>query len=297
MDSLQALTQALRQDGSGHEPPGRDVAFDVRLPHDADLVALLVFDGRDVVATEAVDVMGGRARFVLAAAPTPGARVALGLDGRVVDGIELLPVATTVVGVGAPAATLVAGVAPAAEPPSAAVAAPRQPARSRFARAALVLGLAGLGVGGAVALAQGSPAPQQQPLTTFAKPAAPAARHRLDVYRGAGLRYGLDWRVLASIGAIESDHGRSALPGVRGGANPAGAQGPMQFLPATWTSYGYDADGDGRSDVYDLDDAVNSAASFLRARGAPRNWHAALLAYNPDIAYGERVLAMAARRR
>lgn len=35
---------------------------------------------------------------------------------------------------------------------------------------------------------------------------------------------GLDWSVLAAIGKVESDHGRSHLPGVHHGANPAGAQ-------------------------------------------------------------------------
>src|SRR5690242_8050466 len=49
---------------------------------------------------------------------------------------------------------------------------------------------------------------------------------------------GLPWTVLAGIGKVESDHGRSTLPGVRSGANSAGAQGPMQFLPATFAHYG-----------------------------------------------------------
>ena len=35
---------------------------------------------------------------------------------------------------------------------------------------------------------------------------------------------GLPWRVLAAIGKVESDHGRSTLPGVQRGANAAGAQ-------------------------------------------------------------------------
>ena len=40
---------------------------------------------------------------------------------------------------------------------------------------------------------------------------------------------GLPWSVLAGIGEVESDHGRSNAPGVHSGANPAGAAGPMQF--------------------------------------------------------------------
>ncbi len=35
---------------------------------------------------------------------------------------------------------------------------------------------------------------------------------------------GLPWSVLAGIGKVESNHGRSTLPGVRSGANHAGAE-------------------------------------------------------------------------
>ena len=45
---------------------------------------------------------------------------------------------------------------------------------------------------------------------------------------------GLPWSVLAGIGKVESDHGRSDAPGVHSGANFAGAEGPMQFEPATF---------------------------------------------------------------
>ncbi len=43
---------------------------------------------------------------------------------------------------------------------------------------------------------------------------------------------GLPWTILAAIGTVESDNGQSSLPGVHGGANAAGAEGPMQFAPA-----------------------------------------------------------------
>jgi cell wall-associated NlpC family hydrolase len=45
---------------------------------------------------------------------------------------------------------------------------------------------------------------------------------------------GLDWTVLAAIGKVETDHGRSTLPGVHDGENSAGAGGPMQFLAPTF---------------------------------------------------------------
>src|SRR5690349_5960237 len=48
--------------------------------------------------------------------------------------------------------------------------------------------------------------------------------------RAATVCPGLNWAVLAAIGKIETDHGRSTLPGVTSGENPAGAGGPMQFL-------------------------------------------------------------------
>jgi hypothetical protein len=36
---------------------------------------------------------------------------------------------------------------------------------------------------------------------------------------------GLDWTVLAAVGKVETDHGRSRLPGVHRGENRAGAGG------------------------------------------------------------------------
>src|SRR3712207_5350210 len=52
----------------------------------------------------------------------------------------------------------------------------------------------------------------------------------LALYReAAGVCPRLDWSILAAIGKIESNHGRSTLPGVSSGENSAGAGGPMQF--------------------------------------------------------------------
>lgn len=46
----------------------------------------------------------------------------------------------------------------------------------------------------------------------------------LALYReAAGVCPGLDWTTLAAIGKIETDHGRSTLPGVSNGENSAGA--------------------------------------------------------------------------
>ena len=48
-------------------------------------------------------------------------------------------------------------------------------------------------------------------------------------YRKVGQQYGVSWTVLAGIGKVESDHGRTTLPGVHSGANAFGAAGPMQI--------------------------------------------------------------------
>jgi hypothetical protein len=61
----------------------------------------------------------------------------------------------------------------------------------------------------------------------------------LRLYTQAGARYGIDPWVLAGIGAVESDHGRSTALGVRSGVNAFGCcAGPMQFSiagkPSTW---------------------------------------------------------------
>src|SRR3954464_7829660 len=59
-------------------------------------------------------------------------------------------------------------------------------------------------------------------------------RGYLDLYRSAAqVCPGLDWSVLAAIGKVESNHGRSNLPGVHSGENYAKAGGPMQFLDPT----------------------------------------------------------------
>ena len=104
--------------------------------------------------------------------------------------------------------------------------------------------------------------------------AARQARHPRPLprlYRHAGREYGVPWNVLAAIGSIETDHGRSRAPGVRSGVNRYGCcAGPMQFNPrdgppSTWERYGVDANHDGTKDVYDPEDAIPSAANYLRA--------------------------------
>ncbi|MEO6703667.1 MAG: NlpC/P60 family protein [Jatrophihabitantaceae bacterium] len=108
----------------------------------------------------------------------------------------------------------------------------------------------------------------------------------------------LDWTVLAGIGKVETDHGRSALPGVHSGANSAGAQGPMQFLPATFAEYDQPVPDGGANppSPYDPADAIYAAARMLCANGAKNgaDLHAAIYAYNHSDSYVSAVLAAAA---
>ncbi|WP_267464629.1 M23 family metallopeptidase [Nocardia otitidiscaviarum] len=43
--------------------------------------------------------------------------------------------------------------------------------------------------------------------------------------------------------------------------SPAGAEGPAQFMPGTWAAHGIDGDGDGRTEVTSIPDAVMSQAA------------------------------------
>src|SRR4051794_30606497 len=124
----------------------------------------------------------------------------------------------------------------------------------------------------------------------------------LRLYIDAGARYGIDPWILAAIGAVETDHGRSTAPGVRSGVNSFGCcAGPMQFSlvgqPSTWDRYGLDGNHNGRTSPYEPADAIPAAARYLHASGAPTDYHAALLAYNHADWYVAEVLAKAATYR
>jgi hypothetical protein len=117
-------------------------------------------------------------------------------------------------------------------------------------------------------------------------------------YIGAAERFRLGERgpaILAAIHKVETDFGRSTLPGVSSGENSAGAGGPMQFLASTWAAYGVDGDGDGDRDRYDPADAIYAAANYLRASGAPGDWYRAIFAYNHADWYVKDVLGQARR--
>jgi hypothetical protein len=162
----------------------------------------------------------------------------------------------------------------------------------------LVLAVLGYGVADDLGVLTPSANAMGARLSRTARADIPAAyvRH----YKRAARRCpGLPWAVLAAVGKVESDHGRARLPGVRSGANRAGAAGPMQLgiggrAGPTWQHYRLDADGDGAS-VYDPADATAAAADKLCFDGAPRHLDGALYAYNPSWAYVARVNRWAAR--
>jgi cell wall-associated NlpC family hydrolase len=108
----------------------------------------------------------------------------------------------------------------------------------------------------------------------------------------------LPWTVLAAVGKVESDHGRSTLPGVHTGANFAGAMGPMQFLAATFAGYARPVPPGGADppSPYDPADAVHAAARYLCASGARTgDLRAALFTYNPSTTYVNSVFTVARR--
>ncbi len=104
----------------------------------------------------------------------------------------------------------------------------------------------------------------------------------LELYQRAAARYHLDWAILAGIGKVECDHGRDPAPSCtrEGAVNSAGAGGPMQFLASTWSEYGVAAGGHGQPDRWNAADAIDGAANYLRASGAPRDYRKAIFAYN-----------------
>jgi len=102
-------------------------------------------------------------------------------------------------------------------------------------------------------------------------PAAPAATLQR-YYREGTRRSHVAWPLLAAVNLVESNFNKLRND------STAGAQGPMQFIPSTWATYG-------RGDVHDPHAAILAAARFLHAGGAPANERAALYRYNPSPLY------------
>jgi hypothetical protein len=131
----------------------------------------------------------------------------------------------------------------------------------------------------------------QLPVTTNVPTGVPT--NYLALYQESAAEYcpGLSWTVLAAIGQIESGQGANDGP------SSAGALGPMQFLPSTWSVWGIDAFGQtGTPDIMNPLDAVPSAARMLCADGAAAggaSLEAAIFDYNHADWYVSEVLTLA----
>ena len=110
----------------------------------------------------------------------------------------------------------------------------------------------------------------------------------IPVYKAAEKEYGVPWYLLAAHHRVETIF--STMDPM---LSPAGAEGPMQFMPCTFVGwqhptcgglglgeipenekvdpaiikkyggYGVDANGDGIADPWDIEDAIYSAANYL----------------------------------
>jgi peptidoglycan DL-endopeptidase CwlO len=129
----------------------------------------------------------------------------------------------------------------------------------------------------------------------------------LALFRSIGASSHVPWIILAGIGKVESDFGRSTMRGVHSGANAFGAAGPMQIgiggaagnqwggapvHPASEKVNGVatDATGDGIASVYVPADAIAGAAKYLLAHGVLSNVDQAIFDYNHLESYVQAVL-------
>ncbi len=134
----------------------------------------------------------------------------------------------------------------------------------------------------------------------------------LALFKSVGAQYKVPWVVLAGIGKVESDDGRTTLPGVHSGSNAFGAAGPMQIgiggaAGDTWggapvhpasehvSGVATDENGDGTASVYQPADAIAGAAKYLVEHGVLGNVPAAVFAYNHLTSYVQDVLGWASR--
>ncbi len=90
----------------------------------------------------------------------------------------------------------------------------------------------------------------------------------LGYYRDAEAASGVGWNYLAAINLIETRFG--SIDGV----STAGAQGPMQFLPSTFSAY---SDG---GDIHSPRDSIMAAGRYLAANGFANDRDHANFRYN-----------------
>jgi peptidoglycan LD-endopeptidase LytH len=143
----------------------------------------------------------------------------------------------------------------------------------------------------------------------------------IPIYKAAEDKYGVPWYLLAAHHRVETKF--STMKTL---VSPVGAEGHMQFMPCTFVGwshpscsglgkgdipsdqktdpaviekyggYGVDANGDGKADPFQIEDAVFSAANYLARNGAADGKiEQAVFAYNHSEQYVEDVLYYADR--
>ncbi|TMU87434.1 lytic transglycosylase domain-containing protein [Bacillus sp. BHET2] len=151
-------------------------------------------------------------------------------------------------------------------------------------------------------------------LSSFGKEEVPA--EYIPIYKAAEEEYGVPWYLLAAHHRVETKF--STMKTL---VSPVGAEGPMQFMPCTFVGwshpscsglgkgnipvrektdpdviekyggYGVDANGDGKADPFQLEDAIFSAANYLAENGAADGKvEQAVFAYNHSEQYVEDVM-------
>lgn len=138
----------------------------------------------------------------------------------------------------------------------------------------------------------------------------------IPIYIAAGEKYNVPWTLLAAHHRVETRFSTT-----KSLISPVGAEGHMQFMPCTFVGwdhptcsglgkgnipesektdpkviakyggYGVDANGDGKADPFDIEDAVFSAANFLSKAGVQEgNIEKAVFQYNHSKEYVKQVL-------
>lgn len=138
----------------------------------------------------------------------------------------------------------------------------------------------------------------------------------IPIYMEAGEKYNVPWTLLAAHHRVETRFSTTSTL-----VSPVGAEGHMQFMPCTFVGwkhptcnglgkgeipesektnpkviekyggYGVDANGDGKADPFDIEDAIYSAANYLSQSGAKEgNLEQAIFNYNHSTKYVEDVL-------
>lgn len=96
-------------------------------------------------------------------------------------------------------------------------------------------------------------------------------------YHAAEAESGVGWNYLAAINLVETRFGSI------GGVSTAGAQGPMQFLPSTFASYGQGGD------INSPHDSIMAAGRYLATNGFANDRDHAIYGYNHAHQYVEAV--------